>query len=806
MREHGMEKLIHIDILEKRYGKNFQLRIEDLTIAKNKMTVIMGKTGCGKSTFLDLIGLNLAPDHSNVEYFLEDNDLSIQLTTLWQNEGSRNSLKREKFGYLFQEAYFLPFITIRENIAIPALLKEMEYAERVSKLLKSNLFEDGERKTGNELSTECSGGQNQRLAFFRSLIHNPNILIADEPTGNLDKSTARKLFEHLKLWCIQENCSRTIILATHDQDLAIDYADYIFFMNERHQIGMADRFSKKNDRWSNGYENFTHKELSQKISELFGIQEHLSQEAKIDTSKENNIIKPTYQLDASQADAKAEQHSIAKFKRWYTCRDYNPQDNTERKLIWRNKLIYFCLFLVGFLSLALLKSFQSYVDTRLNDPYVRSVPLEIRDTDLLIGEVKKSIPSNEIRPVFPIWAEAYSFVAADTSSHTLFGAALDITHPYLKTILSKENTNLIHIKNINESIFGIILTEASLKNNLKLTRSYQPIDTIKVRFKLIDGVTINDSVKVLAVCKALPEDFHFVIFTAFGDQINNSYFESKDKSRMRLIISKDSTLSNSRTEQYKRSISEYLSKRKLEPLAIRYLGDANPPSLVEVVFRVDTTKAAMQNIVDGINNYLKNLRMTEIFLENTDRELMRVEKKYYSESYCTSFTVSIDSLAEAYILKSNLEKNFKEKIKFDTKSVHMVSTFGQIERSIDLLRLGIVIFVLIISSILNYKILTFHLFRKRQQLGYLKTLGLSWKVFRDIYISQAMIETFVFGGMSILIMYLIQRTVNNDLFHFVFDEIIVLFIVSMGTVMLLSYILVTYTMLRGNSRQIMKSV
>lgn len=194
-------------------GINFQAE-------KGSMIAIMGPSGSGKSTFLHLIGAIDKPTEGKV--FIDGKDIysiSEEQLALFRNK---------KLGFVFQFHYLLPEFTALENVAMPMLIyenNEKKAYEKAKDILKKLNLED----RLNHKPSQLSGGQQQRVAIARALINNPEIIIADEPTGNLDSENSRIVMEILKNLNKEHNVS--IIIATHDIDIA-RYCNDIYYMKD----------------------------------------------------------------------------------------------------------------------------------------------------------------------------------------------------------------------------------------------------------------------------------------------------------------------------------------------------------------------------------------------------------------------------------------------------------------------------------------------------------------------------------------------------------------------------------------------
>ena len=181
----------------------------DLSVEKGEFVAIVGASGSGKSTLLHILGSVDKPTEGKV--IIEGTDIS----TL--NQTGAAIFRRRKVGLVYQFYNLIPTLTIRKNILMPLLLDKkkpnQEYFEQVvSSLGISDKLES--------LPNQLSGGQQQRAAIARSLIYRPALLLADEPTGNLDQKNSREIIDLLKL--SNRNLKQTILLITHDEKIALE--------------------------------------------------------------------------------------------------------------------------------------------------------------------------------------------------------------------------------------------------------------------------------------------------------------------------------------------------------------------------------------------------------------------------------------------------------------------------------------------------------------------------------------------------------------------------------------------------------
>ena len=194
----------------------------DLSVQKGEFVAIIGASGSGKSTLLHILGSVDKPSEGKV--LVEGTDIS----TLSPKQAA--IFRRRKVGLVYQFYNLIPTLTVRKNIIMPLLLdKRKPDQEYFGQIVRSLGIADKLEKLPNQLS----GGQQQRTAIARSLVYRPALLLADEPTGNLDQKNSREVMDMLKL--SNRNLNQTIILITHDEKIALE-ADRIITVEDGHII------------------------------------------------------------------------------------------------------------------------------------------------------------------------------------------------------------------------------------------------------------------------------------------------------------------------------------------------------------------------------------------------------------------------------------------------------------------------------------------------------------------------------------------------------------------------------------------
>ncbi|HEX4958280.1 MAG TPA: ABC transporter ATP-binding protein [Lacibacter sp.] len=206
--------------ITKRYGQLQVLKGVDLEIAKGEIVSLVGSSGAGKSTLLHILGTLDEADGGEVWL----NDTSLH--TLRGN--ALASFRNKHIGFVFQFHHLLPEFTALENVCIPGWLgnrNKKQVEDRARELLKLLGLENRVNNKPNALS----GGEQQRVAVARALINNPDIILADEPTGNLDSANAREL--HQLFFDLRKQFNQTFLIVTHNEELAAQ-CDRIVYMKD----------------------------------------------------------------------------------------------------------------------------------------------------------------------------------------------------------------------------------------------------------------------------------------------------------------------------------------------------------------------------------------------------------------------------------------------------------------------------------------------------------------------------------------------------------------------------------------------
>jgi len=215
--------VLHLDNIQKSYFLGRQelkvLKGISLEILKNDYVALMGPSGSGKSTLMNILGCLDSP--TSGRYILNNQDVSRM------SDDELAEIRNIEIGFVFQQFNLLPRLTAAENVALPLIYFGTPKKERMERALLM-LEKVGLAERSHHRPNELSGGQNQRVAIARALVNNPSIILADEPTGNLDSKTS---IEIMNIFGKIQQDGNTVVLVTHEEDIA-RYANRIIRLKD----------------------------------------------------------------------------------------------------------------------------------------------------------------------------------------------------------------------------------------------------------------------------------------------------------------------------------------------------------------------------------------------------------------------------------------------------------------------------------------------------------------------------------------------------------------------------------------------
>lgn len=192
----------------------------NLILNKNELTIIEGPSGSGKTTLLNIIGGLLKPSSGKI---LVNNKNIIEM-----NDNEKAYYRNKVIGFVFQSFYLEPNFTVYDNVEVPLIIAGIPKNER-RKMILSTLDSVGLLDKENMIASKLSGGEKQRVSIARAIVNNPEIILADEPTGNLDSKNGDMIMSLLKRISKED---KIVIVITHNDEQAIKYGDKIYRLND----------------------------------------------------------------------------------------------------------------------------------------------------------------------------------------------------------------------------------------------------------------------------------------------------------------------------------------------------------------------------------------------------------------------------------------------------------------------------------------------------------------------------------------------------------------------------------------------
>lgn len=226
------ETLLQTKGITKVYGEKIKTQVLhgiDISLNTQELVSIIGPSGCGKTTLLNIVG-TLDSATTGEIYFMNQNISKL-------NDDQISEFRNENLGFIFQFHHLLPEFTALENVLIPTWIKQKKATRKAEQRAIELLEIVGLKDRINNKATDLSGGQQQRVAIARALINSPKLLLADEPTGNLDSETTTQVYELFKK--INKELNTTMLIVTHDSNLA-KKSDRIIEMKDGYVVNLSD--------------------------------------------------------------------------------------------------------------------------------------------------------------------------------------------------------------------------------------------------------------------------------------------------------------------------------------------------------------------------------------------------------------------------------------------------------------------------------------------------------------------------------------------------------------------------------------
>lgn len=219
-------RLVNLRKVREQGDVRFELHIPELELKAGQFIAVVGDSGCGKSTLLDILALVSKPTDCDIFQFKpNDQQTEIDIWQLWDSDSESHlaAIRRRDLGYVLQTGGLMPFLSIEENIRLPIRILGQSITKKDIHHLAERLDIHG---ILSKKSQHISGGQRQRAAILRALIHKPRLILADEPTAAVDKRRAHAIVQDFKTLAAEHGT--TIVMVTHDHELVRDLADITY--------------------------------------------------------------------------------------------------------------------------------------------------------------------------------------------------------------------------------------------------------------------------------------------------------------------------------------------------------------------------------------------------------------------------------------------------------------------------------------------------------------------------------------------------------------------------------------------------
>ncbi len=826
------------------------LDLEDVFIPFGKTTVILGRSGSGKSTLLSILGLLEPPDELNQN---GHTDLTSSITfkfpfnfgqhykskfaieELWQDHELKELILRKHFGFVFQDSFLFPGLSVKQNIHLPTLLNGLSkeaFDDLWQKSLESGLFDEFKNGSGpnplplngnsNKFSfiekikgsirhhhgeatpDKYSGGQLQRFSLIRSILHDPSIIFADEPTGNLDPNSADKVFLFLKGW--QNNLKeKTLILVTHDIELARRYADRILIIDNHHGIKNTAVFDAKLSSKANHIVNKWDVSLDQMTNLM-------SENSTADSKKEKKLHK-VFSSNQNKNDGlkKSDLAKIMKFAWSFSRWDFWPKTPNLKWTSIVGLFITSLLALTSFLILGFYLGSSKYLELIQSNPFIHSLNISRPLTDAAIDKTTLSQIANVIATTED--PESFSFGSSGNQHNSILSYTSGFNRRSLwGTLIDPAMKEHDPVRLTGRTIDPSDPVMQIIKDNLLFGRSFQSNNDIGL-------IVSKDALNKLGLSKISKNDSPRILYSKYGSGIDARVrrFPILGISERLPEPGGDFIMSN---YFYAQLVNHYFAPTSLYSFEVGFLPSMQAsddlllklePAMDELGLRGDgfirdnqfVLKFSYINGRTRHEDLIKN-HFHALFKLNSDLEknnsfallpFFRPERSI-SEEDTTLFTYGslfIKEFKYARGLRTFLQKNFKADMNLGM--IESLGTIHTMRRIISGIVIGMLFCLGFTGLFVVYSVFSQFVSRSAKQFGVLKTMGVDWKNLGLIHFFEVLILFSLSIFIGILGSLILGRLLDSQLASFFtayqvnyqFFEISLLHIFSLTIMMLVTY-------------------
>ncbi|MCB0264405.1 MAG: ATP-binding cassette domain-containing protein [Calditrichaeota bacterium] len=750
-----IDTVLKIQNLKRSFGGKTVLDIKDLKIPRGKFVVILGNSGCGKTTFLETIGLMSHPTEAEasaekMEIIFSPGDKSdgkeYPYSELWQNEEEQAHVRQRYFSFLFQHDNLLPDLDVSENVFLSTVIqdgKDELFARKylIEKLNKVNI--DGKL---HDRPNQLSGGQRQRVSFSRADFRRFSLLFADEPTGNLDEENARQIFQLLRDKADSNdeiNKDQTILVVSHDINLALTFADLIIVIQK-------DGFLSKDGVFESYIDQSGKRVWKKNAHETISI----SNEEKIKSlikERMNTEINGEQEKDGQETHRETIYPDEKSFPLYFN--KIVDKDLSHKSF---HALVLMGILLIVICAIGFSDGSMKYLEKKMRDPFVTWLDLEIpMENQQKIPVLVDSLLSSSVRETYYVESvNEYSRFAlhiwSEKKNGTFisFGRTIQIEDPILKRL---ENQKFLIKGDIfrNPDDYGLIVSERFLE-----LYGYSYEDVFVTMSVAIPGYgDVNIPVPIRGIVKDLPGKNEFLAtpylhFQRYHSDPNpfHPIHSVTNKELIIFVPEKDGAeqteLRNGRALQM--ALQKYFDKntRQYEhfdpwPGEPQKFNEAHRfGSTVATSFLPDTAAISKFSIEALDSIYLNLMDIPEVASLNPIRLYTHPFNENIVIPRHDHLSINIANLDHVAEFKDYLYLRFL--MDLDIAKVESLENYNFVANLTGLLSLFMILFSMVTIAVFVYYILYMHLYKMKTYLGTLKAFGVGNQLLLRLYLKKMM--------------------------------------------------------------------
>lgn len=723
--------LFRIKNLKRAFDKKVVLNIPELELPQGETVCIVGESGCGKTTLLELLGLMNYPENDDIGYDAIHLNLKIDSTSynyesdLWEYEEKMARVRREYFSFLFQEANLFPNLDMEENVILPTLIQEdgnpWKREEDLNQLYDKIQLAHRRYYGIKQLSV----GQKQRASFARGVFRKHNILFADEPTGNLDPFNAEKVFS-LITQHVNQRVNNSAIIVTHSLKLALKHGDRIIALTKDGYCDSSQSYFRKNGNWYNQQRKIG--DNAQTRQEITSIVESQKKETQIETKPDSKKAKWT----------KFENFFSEKYKEDFTL--LQSGQSGLNKFNFKAILILLILF-TGICAIGFANGSLQDLSRRMADPFVNWLDIELTDKYRYDAEkLIKPLNRTDIKEKYKINQisrfSQYSLLIQDLNSagsRFVRGRTIDPGDQILQKL--SEDDFLIRGRVFqDEKELGLVVSRAFFSEF-----GYDP-----------DALFINMVYSSERGEQVVPVPIQGVVDELPGDNkfLSTNYFKyeryhSKSYPQPFNPVGTDRLIlfcpgSEQRAFSLLDSLERFLQNRPelTDGHILQFIGDPQPYNrtwkdgyILSLSFEGPVNLKNLNKIYNNIINTGKfdEYNLTQMYNTNFDN---RIRAEFVKDR----LSLNLGSIERVFQLKQYLQSEFN--IKLDVARVELLKNFNRVKNITITLSWTIIFFTIFSVSIFIFFYLYINLYKQRVHIGSLKAFGLTKKRLQNFYLNK----------------------------------------------------------------------